>query len=102
MGAYFYLANLMIDPEDYEKAKKNYLIAIDIKDDFAEAHFELGKLLFKGLQNDETGTLIKKPDYDSSIFHLEKAINEGPLRASSEQPKSVSLNASFASEFFIT
>ena len=64
----------MIDPEDFEKSKKNYLIAIDIKDDFAEAHFQLGKLLSKGLQNDESGTLVIKPDYDNSIFHLEKAI----------------------------
>ena len=32
----------------------------------------------------------------------EKANNDGPLRASSVQPKSVSLNASFASEFLIT
>ena len=28
--AYFNLAKLLIDPEDYEKAKKNYLTAIDI------------------------------------------------------------------------
>ena len=73
-NSYFHLAKLLIDPEDYEKAKKNYLIAIDINQDFTEAYYCLGKLVSLGLQNDENGTLIKKPEYDIAIIHLKKAI----------------------------
>ena len=62
------------DPEDYEKAKKNYLIAIDIKDNYIDAHFYLAKLLIGGLKNDKNGILVEKPEYDLAIKHLKKII----------------------------
>tara|TARA_Y100000758_G_C15655400_1_gene276241 strand:- start:27 stop:485 length:459 start_codon:yes stop_codon:yes gene_type:complete len=73
--AYYHLAKLFIDPEDYEIAKKNYLIAIDIDRNLDEAHYYLGKLLSGGLQNDKDGTLVKKPEYDDAILHYKKAIS---------------------------
>ena len=72
--AYYNLAKLLIDPEDYEKAKKNYLTAIDIDESFAEAHYYLGKLLAGGLKNDKDGTLVRKPEYEDSIYHYKQTI----------------------------
>ena len=56
------------------KSKKNYLIAIDIQQNYSDAHYHLGKLLSTGLKNDEGGTLVKKPEYDAAIIHYKKAI----------------------------
>ena len=57
-----------------KKSKKNYLIAIDIQQNFSDAHYHLGKLLSTGLKNDEGGTLVKKPEYAAAIIHYKKAI----------------------------
>jgi tetratricopeptide (TPR) repeat protein len=69
------MAKLLIDPEDYIKAKKHYLTSIDIDENLAEAHYYLGKLLSGGLQNDKDGTMVKKPEYEDAITHFKKAIN---------------------------
>ena len=55
--------------------KKNYLTALDIDENLAEAHYYLGKLLSGGLQNDKDGTLVCKPEYDDAIIHYKKAIS---------------------------
>ena len=73
--AYYHLARLLIDPEDYEKAKKNYLTAIDIDDHFSKAYYYLGKLLAGGLKNDKDGTLVKQPEYDDAVDSYKKAIS---------------------------
>jgi tetratricopeptide (TPR) repeat protein len=69
------LAKLLIDPEDYEKAKKNYLTAIDIDENYAHAHYYLGKLLAGGLKNDKDGTLVRKPEYEDAIYHYKQTIS---------------------------
>ena len=64
----------MIDPDDYELARQNYQMAIDIDDSLAEAHYYLGKLVAGGRKINEDGTFVIEPDYDLAKKNFRQTI----------------------------
>ena len=48
----------MTAPDDYDAAKQNYQMAVDIDPNLAEAHYYLGKLMAGGRRVNEDGTSV--------------------------------------------
>ena len=79
--AYFHKAKLLTNADDFDQAKKNYETAIDINDEYLEAHYYL-KLLMGGKATQTDGSALNKKDLLNAKFHLSKV-----LEIDDSQPK---------------
>ena len=68
--AYYYKATLLTNADDFEEARKNYETAIDINENFIEAHYAMGKLLAGGVATNKEGSLIDRTDLSEAKRHF--------------------------------
>ena len=76
--AYFNLARLSFTPAEYEFAERNFETALEIKKDFDECHYFLGKLLAKGEKMTKDGTLLIEPQRERAANHFREALKINP------------------------
>ena len=56
------------------KQEKNYETALDIKEDYIEAHYSLAKLLLGGKATSKDGSTVDKRDWEIAKFHFRKVL----------------------------
>ena len=54
--------------------QENYETALDIKEDYIEAHYSLAKLLLGGKATNKDGSTVDKRDWEIAKFHFRKVL----------------------------
>ena len=73
--AYYHKARLLSNPDDFEEARKNFETAIDIRPDFIDALYYMGKLLSGGVATDKEGVIIDSTDLPEAKDHFLKDLD---------------------------